>query len=198
MSNKPKLIGLTGLAGTGKDTVREMLETYHEYTGMAFADPIRGMLSTLLDASDIGHHWMTERHLKETTIPALGASYRQLAQTLGTEWGREQVHPDLWVRITAARIAAITDSYIDRGLSAPCIVISDVRMPNEASWIKDQGGVIWRIERPGTQAVRPHESESWVNVLIARRVIYNHADLATLLTALNSMPEMQPTERTPS
>lgn len=198
MSNKPKLIGLTGLAGTGKDTLREMLETHHGYIGMAFADPLRDMIGQLLDASATPRKWMTERHLKELPIPNLGVSYRQLAQTLGTEWGREKVDPALWVRIMAARIAARIENHLYVGEPAPLIVISDVRMPNEAELIRDQGGVIWRLERSIARAVRPHDSEALIGTLPADRIINNLGNFAALLNALSSMPEMQPTERTPS
>lgn len=145
-----KLIGLTGLAGSGKDTVRHFLEYFHGYKGLAFADPLRGMLASLLQSAGHSPTWMVDREMKEREIPNLGVSYRLLAQTLGTEWGRS-VDPELWVKIAASKIA-----------SSPAgerHVISDVRFPNEVDWIKRQGGVIIRIVRPGVEPVRSHVSE---------------------------------------
>lgn len=146
------IIGLTGLAGSGKDTVRTYLEDHQAFTGLAFADPIRAMLSTLFQQVGASDNWMTDRLLKEGTIPALGTSYRHLAQTLGTEWGRA-VAFDFWLRIAKARVATMLDAGVKR------VVISDVRFFNEADWIHSIGGQIWRIERPGLEPVRLHSSE---------------------------------------
>jgi hypothetical protein len=38
-----------------------------------------------------------DRQLKETPLPVIGKSPREIMQTLGTEWGRRLVNPDLWV-----------------------------------------------------------------------------------------------------
>lgn len=146
-----KIIGLTGAAGSGKDTVREILERHHGFAGLAFADPIRDMLRELLRSVGASPTWMTDRALKESAIPELGASYRELAQTLGTEWGRA-VSPDLWMRIVAAQVARRSD--------ATRWVISDVRFANEAAWVKSQGGVVWRVQRDGVASVRAHKSET--------------------------------------
>lgn len=39
-------------------------------------------------------------------------------------------------------------------------VISDVRFANEADWVRQRGGVIWRINRPQAAPVRAHVSET--------------------------------------
>jgi dephospho-CoA kinase len=49
--SKPFIIGLTGYAGSGKDTVRNILEAKHGFDGIAFADPIRDMLTALLESA---------------------------------------------------------------------------------------------------------------------------------------------------
>lgn len=164
-TNTPPIIGLTGRAGSGKDTVREQLVQCHGYTGMALADPIRAMLRALLVASGTGPEWMTDRALKEQPIPAIGASYRHLAQTLGTEWGRF-IAPELWLRIA--------DGYMrDIQRETFChmkFVISDVRFPNEAEWVRSQGGEVWHINRPGVEPVRAHTSESIEQIAVDRTV----------------------------
>jgi hypothetical protein len=170
---KPLLIGLTGLAGSGKDTVRGLLQARHEFNGIAFADPIRDMLSVLFTSCGVSDDWMTERELKERDIPAIGASYRKMAQMLGTEWGR-QIDPNFWLKITEAKVKYINE--IDSG----AIVISDVRFPNEAEWIQSQGGMIWKIIRPNIDAVREHASEALVNQLPYDWVIDNRGSIEDL------------------
>ena len=39
-------------------------------------------------------------------------------------------------------------------------VITDVRFPNEAAYIRQRGGLLVRVTRPGTGPVNGHESES--------------------------------------
>lgn len=176
---KPRLIGLTGYAGTGKDTVRSILEEEYDLDGMAFADAIRDMLAGLFASVGIDHGWMVERHLKEMEIPELGASYRKLAQLLGTEWGRS-IDPDFWVRIAAAKVK-LCAHYNNAG-----VVISDVRFPNEAAWIRSQGGVIWRVIRPGTAPVRAHASEDLIAGLQHDYVIDNRGTIDDLEVAVKT------------
>jgi hypothetical protein len=170
-----KIIGLTGPAGSGKDTVRQMLEQNHHCTGLAFADPMRAMLAPLLDLCGVGNEWMTQRELKELPIPGLGQSYRVLAQRLGTEWGRS-IDPDFWVKVAAASMAEVMN------IKGPdtVFVISDVRFDNEAQWVKDHGGVIWHIHRPAAQAVAAHQSENGINPELVDLKILNKYNLSEL------------------
>lgn len=174
---KPLIIGLTGYAGSGKDTVREILVDQHNFDGAAFADPIRDMLSALFETIGVEDSWMLERSLKEATIPQIGASYRKLAQTLGTEWGRA-IDPDFWLKIAGAKVA-MYGAYGGAG-----VVISDVRFPNEAAWIKEQGGVVWKILRPGVEPVRAHASEDLIASLPYDYVIDNRGTIADLDVAV--------------
>lgn len=181
MSLKPlRLIGLTGLAGSGKDTVRRMLEEDHEFVGLAFADPIRQMIGELLASNGFSTEWMYERALKEQPIDGLDVSYRQLAQTLGTEWGRA-IHPDFWLRIAGQFIAD------QRRQGERQFVISDVRFVNEAQWVKDAGGEVWRIDRPGIDPVRDHESERQVLQIVPDRVLDNSGSVEDLWSFVNDV-----------
>ena len=176
----PQLIGLTGLAGSGKDTVRAILEE-HGYYGMAFADPIRYMLRQLLLCSGISTEYMDERTLKEEPIPQIGVSYRHLAQSLGTEWGRAVV-PDLWLRLASSHIADVCGAGELLTQYPPRFVVSDVRFVNEAAWILERGGVIWRIDRPGIEAVRAHVSEQEMELIGIDQTILNGGTLDDLRT----------------
>lgn len=167
-----RIIGLTGRAGSGKDTVRTFLEERHAFAGMAFADPIRSMLSALLREVGASDDWMTDRLLKEGTIPALGTSYRHLAQTLGTEWGR-RIDTEFWLRIAKARLNVMREAGVKS------VVISDVRFINEAHWIAAEGGQVWRIDRLQAEPVRLHESEL-ISHINPHRIIPNSGTVADL------------------
>jgi hypothetical protein len=155
----------------------------HGYTGLAFADPIRAMLRELFTSAGIPLTYMTERHLKEQPIPQLGVSYRQLAQTLGTEWGRA-LGADIWVRIAAANM----DEVLAATFGPVQFVISDVRFPNEENLIRQRGGQVWHVVRPGVAPVRPHESEAHAQAIPADYTILNDGTLQDLqATVLNAL-----------
>lgn len=177
--SKPILIGLTGYAGSGKDTVRAILEERHDFDGIAFADPIRDMLTALLESMGLDNRWLTDRELKEKPIQGLELSYRQMAQALGTEWGRA-LKESMWLDIAAAKVAMYSQ------YNSPGIVISDVRFPNEAAWIRAQGGKIWTIVRPGIEPVRAHASEDLIATLPYDYVIYNQGTIDDLPKAVEA------------
>ena len=174
----PIIIGLAGPAGSGKDTVRQMLESDHAFSGLAFADPIRSMVSELLSYVD-AEHYAQDRALKEEHVPRLNASDRELAQTLGTEWGRS-IEPEFWLRIASARLDALQD----QGLRH--FVISDVRFLNEAAWIKLLGGEVWRVERPSAEPVRQHASEL-ISHITPDRIIDNSGTVEELWKFVNAV-----------
>lgn len=170
---KKTIIGLCGYAGAGKDTAADaMLLVANRFANaeaarFAFADPMRDMLRAL----GVPLACMSDRILKERPIPGLGRSYRQLAQTLGTEWGRVCHGEDFWVKALAKRV--------DES-SARIILISDVRFPNEAEWIKSTGGCLARVNRPGVIDVTPHVSEAHVDGFKPDYELNNLGSLLTL------------------
>lgn len=145
------LIGLTGKAFAGKDLVAMHLHRQHGFFKMAFADPLREGLKTMFGLGD----WNFTPAGKESTIEWIGKSPRELMQTLGTEWGRDQVHVEIWCRLMDQRIRA------RKAAGMGLIVISDVRFLDEARFIHSHGGHIWRIVRPGAETTEhsDHPSE---------------------------------------
>ena len=140
-----KLIGLIGRARVGKDTVAEHLRIYHGFSQYAFADPMKDMLEVVF-----GDRFRTGD--REAPIDWLGKSPRHLMQTLGTEWGRNCVHPDLWT-LLAEREVEYHAKYRYN------LVISDVRFHNEADMILRHGGELWHVLRGDAPVVATHGSE---------------------------------------
>lgn len=173
--NAPIVIGLTGYAGTGKDTVRAILEE-QGFNGMAFADPIRTMLREMLTSNGISDRYMDDRNFKEAVIPELGVSYRHMAQTLGTEWGRS-LKSDFWLSLAGAYMADTTDTAETESVN---FVISDIRFYNEAEWVRERGGVIWHIQRNERPFVRGHISESGIYDIEFDQLIFNNGSLGEL------------------
>lgn len=169
------LIGLMGAAGAGKNTVGEIL-LRAGWQQMAFADPLRDGLAAML--------WLpTECYVsrKEQPIEWLGgATPRMLMQTLGTEWGRNLVCADIWVRIAERRLDAFERADTFEPVPIAGVVFTDVRFPDEAAMIRRRGGALWRIERPGATPVRAHVSETAAADVAADRTVVNDGTLLDL------------------
>ena len=140
-----RLIGLIGRARVGKDTVADHLELNHNFRRYAFADPLKDMLEVVFgDKFRSGN--------REAPIDWLGKSPRHLMQTLGTEWGRDCVHPDLWVLLGEQQVKLAAQKQ-------QRLVISDVRFHNEADMILRNGGELWHIARNNSGTAAGHRSE---------------------------------------
>ncbi len=172
----PRVIGFCGPAGSGKTFAAAHLARCHGFVRIRFAGPLKDMMRALgLSESEI------EGDGKEKPSELLGGKTpRHAMQTIGTEWGREIIDPDLWAR--AWRRAA--DKALAEGQS---IVVDDVRFANEASAIWARGGRLVRIDRPaaGSASSAGHASENQDFPYDAR--LTNTGDPSELVHALNEM-----------
>ena len=151
VSNETRLIGLYSPAPqSGKSTVARVMAD-DGFGTRSFATPIKRMAVELLASAgftpeEMGHFMEAG---KEEGIPALGnVSFRYLCQTLGTEWGRNQITHNLWV-----------DLLLNNPDLPHLVVIDDVRFPNEIAAIQQRGGEVWRITRPEGFIQTEHMSE---------------------------------------
>jgi hypothetical protein len=166
----PRIIGVLGVAGSGKTLVSRHLVEQHGYVRTRFAEPIKAMLRSigLTDAQVDGDE-------KMQPLPAFGgATARSMMQTLGTEWGRRVVHTDIWVNLWLRDIAAI---------SSP-IVVDDVRFPNEVAAIRSLGGTMWRVYRPGL-STGDHASERMQRHIEEDELITNATTIPALFASVD-------------
>jgi hypothetical protein len=169
MTDIPRVVGITGLAGSGKTLASNwVVRNHNNAIRMSFARPIKRMIRELIreaipKTSPVkeGDYLEDPAH-KNAPIPFLANySARRLMQTLGTEWGREALHPDFWVLIAAGKLERLMASPFKSSKSTPLnAVFDDVRFENEARMIRAYGGFVMRIERPGVASVGDHASES--------------------------------------
>lgn len=145
------IIGLSGYAQVGKDTVATILVEDYGYTRIGFADIIKKAVYVLdpiitLDGMRLAH--AVDKYGWEGAKQA--PEVRRLLQVLGSEIGRDLIDPQIWVELT---MSAVHQN--DK------IVISDVRFRNEAEEIKWKHGEIWRVSRIEKDApVNVHRSET--------------------------------------
>ncbi|MEH2517513.1 hypothetical protein V1279_003086 [Bradyrhizobium sp. AZCC 1610] len=140
------VIGLSGFAQSGKTTAALYLEKKYGVRRKHIAEPLRAMLAVLLKANGMSSEMITrylEGDLKEQVIPCLSVTSRYAQITLGTEWGRNLINPDLWANTWGV------------GIGEDESVMNDsVRFPNEEAPIKDAGGFTILIKRPGTKPAK--------------------------------------------
>lgn len=143
------IIGLQGYAGAGKSTVADYLERKHGFARRHIKAPIADMVGVLLGEVLPPPERLSryiDGDLKRTPIPKLsGRSATELQQFIGTEFGREFIHPDLWLDIWSTWAAGHER-----------VVQESVRFANEAARC-DQ---VWEIRRPGFDALNTHVSEA--------------------------------------
>jgi hypothetical protein len=168
-----KIIGIySSIPSQGKSTIRDYLVNKHGFRHLPFARLIKQMIFTLL----IQHGYRDEdaiRYIEIDKEVPLNRLYgmptaRFLMQTLGTDWGRNQVHVDFWVAEWEAKASVWSRT----GVS---VITDDMRFPNEMEAVKRLGGKTWRVERPG--AIPPvsagHVSEGCLSAMEFDRVISN-------------------------
>lgn len=165
-----QLVAFTGLAQSGKTTASNFLVKKFGFIRCSFATPIRMMLGTL----GVTDEDMRDR--KHIEHPRLcGKTPREAMQTLGTEWARRHIGDCLWVNQMRERLL-ITLSQSDA-------VLDDLRFDNEAQMIKDLGGVIIHIGRPGLRQMQ-HESERGITASLVDASIFNIGPLDDLYEAV--------------
>ena len=78
---------------------------------------------------------------------------RLLLQLLGTDCGRNIIHPNIWVNALFADYIHMDYTDVEDGIKYTVLeeskwIITDLRFPNEAKAIKDRGGIVIRVNRP--------------------------------------------------
>ena len=168
---KPFVIGVTGKARSGKDTLSEHLYTRlgFDCNRAAFADPLKDMLRAI-GIDDIEGY-------KEEVHPLLGVTSRKMMQTLGTEWGREAIGEDTWINLTK-----------EKGKGKKFLVISDVRFENEANFVRENGILLHVTGRGGIKGF--HKSESGVKFQLGDFRIDNGYDIEYLFSQADTLLKM--------
>ncbi len=106
-------------------------------------------------------------------------SVREFLQKLGTDGLRRGLHTNTWVNALFADYKKIEFGDEEQG-EYPNWVITDVRFPNEAKAIKEKGGVIIRVDRPGVKAINTHPSEVGLDEWNFDYKIWNGSDITAL------------------
>lgn len=138
----PKFAFYSSTPQQGKSTACQLLQKRYLTQRLSFAAPLKDMLRVLMEHCLLSEEEVERcfHHSKEDPIAPLHKSYRYLARTLGTEWGREVVSSTMWVDIM--------ESKIKRYSGWPGgICIDDMRFQNELEMLQRNGFKIIQIIR---------------------------------------------------
>ena len=138
------ILGITGLIGSGKDTIADYLIRFHGFKKLSYAEPLkdsvaavfgwdREMLEGTTATSRKWREEVDEWWAKRLEIPHL--TPRWVLQQWGTEVCRKNFHNDIWVAATENNLRKINDN----------VVITDCRFPNEVDAIRNAGGKVIRV-----------------------------------------------------
>jgi len=167
------IIGLTGYAQSGKDTVAKILVEQYGYGRIAFADPIKTLVYKANPIVGlVANEPIYLRHLVDTVgweEAKKNSEVRRLLQEIGVG-ARESLDDTVWVVAALRQMDDVTKNY----------VVTDVRFENEALQIKSVGGQIWRVKRPGVGAVNSHVSEHSMDDYKVDQIFANNGTLEDL------------------
>lgn len=190
------LLAMYGRARSGKDTAADYLAQQLGLYKYAFAEPLKTMLKSVF-----GDHF--HEGDRSGICPETGKSYREMMQTLGTEWGRDMMTQDVWINLVQKKwdwvkdgcphethLGRISNLHLGKEQVTQGMILSDLRFDSEAEWVRSQGGIVIQIERgePGrSPGILGHQSEAGVDSKLVDLLVSNEGSLKELHELLDSI-----------
>jgi hypothetical protein len=167
------ILGVTGLIGSGKDTVADYLCTFHGFKRVSFAASLKDAVSSvfgwdreLLEGSTkTSREWREQTDIWWSTRLQMDITPRWVLQYWGTEVLRNHFHTDIWVASVENKLRQTKDN----------IVITDCRFANEVNAIKSAGGTTMRVSR-GEQPI-------WHDAAVS----YNRGEVGNMTWSLSKL-----------
>lgn len=167
-----KLIGLVGHKQSGKDTVWSIVSkldasylTRCKCFRYAFADALKMEVAEILGVN-------ADNLNAKKNHPLV----RHIYQWYGSDYKRAE-DKNYWIKHLDFQITQFKQAAV------PCInvFVTDVRFLNEAEYIKQSGGILWRIRRRVADEVwDPHPSEVEVDKIECDNFIHNDMSVLRL------------------
>ena len=177
----PRIIGLNGYRGAGKDAAGEVF-VRQGYTRAKFADLLYDSAAALFGVpradweawknEDV--HIVVERRFpapmsEEDNETLVDLTWRAFMQRYGTEAHRDVFSYDFWIEQCFKRLRTDT-----------AYVFTDARFDNELTAIRMLDGKNVRIERPGLEVADAHASEALPSADLLDAYLFNDGTLEDL------------------
>lgn len=187
-------IALSGKAGSGKDTVADILTRSDDWVRVAFADAIKETALLLDPYVSLGDNaYVKLKFLVDTLGWDYAKSYsdvRRILQHLGIEAGRNVHGEDCWLNIAKEKA-------FNAWLAKKSVIFTDMRFMNEFIYLKDHGYTVVKLIRETSIDCREnleHESECNLDNVLYKDwdfIIHNDGSLdnLSLINELVNFPE---------
>lgn len=204
------IIGISGLIGSGKDTIADYLVNFHGFRRESWAGSLKDAVASVFgwDRTLLEGRTREAREWREQVdtwwayrLGINNLTPRWVLQYWGTEVCRAGFHDDIWVASLESRLRNARDN----------VVISDCRFANELQAVKRQGGITLRVQRGpdpawvelartdflAFQQQYPdvHASEYSSVVLPYDRIISNNGSIDQLYSSINDLLQDHPDAR---
>ena len=162
-----KLVGLVGKSGSGKDRFFSQVLAPLGYTRLSLADAVR-VFSILLftrvyegiekDTSSLIRvfPYLYQEMFSMNKSPLA----RTVQQYVGTELVKRKFDRDYWIKV----LDPLVRERIERGIK---VAITDIRFPEEAEYIRNNGGLLIKITGSSRysegEPVADHDSEKFID-----------------------------------
>lgn len=162
---------MVGGPGAGKDTAAGLLSMHHNFMPHAFADALRDFVYAIdpgwaMACDTIGYD------LAKTRVEGFRGRLVEVGNA-----ARQSIGPDVWIDALDERVGP--------HLAAECkVVVSDVRYLNEAEFIREYGGAVVGIDRPGHAPETPESNEVF---LAADEYVCNDGSITALWAELDAL-----------
>jgi hypothetical protein len=156
------IIGFIGKIGSGKDAAANYTTSKYKYIHiLRLSDPLKKAYASLLG---IDRWSLDDQKFKNQLALDLNITHREFLQKFGTDFLRNMIHKDIFIKLYLNVVNGFKFS------SNPSYIITpDIRFPNEAKAIKEEGGLLIKLKRinnPYTNTgVDGHESENYTDTL---------------------------------
>lgn len=169
------LIGIGGVARSGKNSVANVLIKEFGYTEVSFAEELKRLCSQIYD---FPINYFIDDNLKDKVFESaviiidrhidLISKFCPQSLTDGFKHvGTELISPRHILQYTAHEICRTKDPDIWvkvfkdmlKTKNTAKLVCTDIRYPNERACIKELGGELWLVERPNWDFMSSHASE---------------------------------------
>lgn len=180
------VIGITGHARAGKDTVADYLVDCYGFRKIAFADRLKQVCQIVFGFTkeDVYEHQNGTN--KDTWMERIGTTPRHVLPYVGTDLFRneiEKMFPKIGKNVWIEGVKRTMES----NTSIPHWILSDVRFQNEVEWIREQGGMVIRIVRSNKKRQDTHVSETEWEQIKTDVVLTNEGSIDRLYEQVNDV-----------